>query len=632
MPKKKKTKAQVEAERLKAEEEARKRAEEEERVENERRLEAEARAKVELEGRIAKRREERARLTSDRSEMRGALEARLEKLNEETRATEERRNWSRVLNCNRSKWPSADAREANAFLSEEADESSPGLERALETGNVVARIIRELESLSVANRSRGNASKDIVPALCDLVLRQLDYASSRMLLRDDIAYSEAGDFSFVAAASRTKIGIWACQNRSGRGDYAFDLSEMNMSVTLPQSLHRTAIRVIVFPSLDFVSRDRYDDDQINLGDVVLIEMLEMPPPCERLSDGSIIRKIQSASRLTSYGHETISSITKSFDENGGNNSFLQCRLQVPKTLVVADTLSVAHWCQDTKTWNTDSISDQSFDKKSSTLTFKTLSVGRPISLVQSRLLHFPYKSWCLGPVGTNSKDDAIHFSINTHHNLCIKIEVKQGTCKLLSPDIPQLHHIRRVTHSPGNILIALSESGIHLLPTDPDAEKLCSGSKSRAIEEKMNEELSLLSTSFYTESCSRINGEQDENIACFKIKESDVFTGGCDPFDMFTTIMEKDAGSASAKGIPCSVVPAPSCDDVKCSVFDTDDIISDGSLNLSLLDGEHSHMHLIQSAKSFCTPEAIERVKQSNVLLTDAVRQILELTRPFYFC
>ena len=204
----------------------------------------------------------------------------------------------------------------------------------------------------------------------------------------------------------------------------------------------------------------------------MIEMLEMPPLCKRMSDGSIIRKIQNKSKLISFGHEMISSISKDFDEKGGNNSFLQCRLQVPKTLVITDTLSVAHWYQDTKTWHTDSISDHSFDRKSLMMTFKTLSIGQPISLVQSRLLHFPYKSWCLGPVATdtNSKDSAIHFSITTHNDLCIKIEVKQGTCKLLSPDIPQLHHIRKDTHSPSNILVALSKSGIHLLPTDPDIE------------------------------------------------------------------------------------------------------------------------------------------------------------------
>ena len=144
----------------------------------------------------------------------------------------------------------------------------------------------------------------------------------------------------------------------------------------------------------------------------MIEMLEMPPPCKRMSDGSIIRKIRNKSKLISFGHEMISSISKDFDEKGGNNSFLQCRLQVPKTLVITDTLSVAHWYQDTKTWHTDSISDHSFDRKSLMMTFKTLSIGQ---LVQSRLLHFPYKSWCLGPVATdtNSKDSAIHFSITT---------------------------------------------------------------------------------------------------------------------------------------------------------------------------------------------------------------------------
>ena len=134
---------------------------------------------------------------------------------------------------------------------------SPSLDQALETGNVVGRVISELESLSVANQSCTKALKDVIPALCNLVLRQLDYASSQILLRDDIAYSENGDFSFVAVASEMKIGIWACQNKLGKGQYTFDLSEMMMSMMLPQSLCHNAIRVIVSPLLDFMSNAQF---------------------------------------------------------------------------------------------------------------------------------------------------------------------------------------------------------------------------------------------------------------------------------------------------------------------------------------------------------------------------------------
>ena len=137
--------------------------------------------------------------------------------------------------------------------SEKEDELSPSLDQALETGSVVGRVISELESLSVANQSCTKALKDVIPALCNLVLRQLDYASSQILLRDDIAYSENGDFSFVAVASEMKIGIWACQNKLGKGQYTFDLSEMMMNMMLPQALCHNAIRVIVSPLLDFMS-------------------------------------------------------------------------------------------------------------------------------------------------------------------------------------------------------------------------------------------------------------------------------------------------------------------------------------------------------------------------------------------
>lgn len=53
----------------------------------------------------------------------------------------------------------------------------------------------------------------------------------------------------------------------------------------------------------------------------------------------------------------------------------------------------------------------------------------------------------------------------------LNIEIGPGYAKLVRMDAQELQHIANKEMLPGSLLLALSQSGIHLLPLDDDAKK-----------------------------------------------------------------------------------------------------------------------------------------------------------------
>jgi hypothetical protein len=98
------------------------------------------------------------------------------------------------------------------------------------------------------------------------------------------------------------------------------------------------------------------------------------------------------------------------------------------------------------------------------------------ALAQSRAADLPYTAWALAPALEEKAADSpldvdqneegtVHFTLATPRAV-VKIQVRGAVCQLLAPPIQGLH---LVALSAGELLFALRDAGLNLMPLDGDA-------------------------------------------------------------------------------------------------------------------------------------------------------------------
>lgn len=84
---------------------------------------------------------------------------------------------------------------------------------------------------------------------------------------------------------------------------------------------------------------------------------------------------------------------------------------------------------------------------------------------QDRLRLFPYRSWTVRPT---SEASAL-LTLQTA-SLAVEIEIGDGTCRWVSPNLPEVSDLVGVAMRPRELLSRASRRGIHLAPEDEDAQ------------------------------------------------------------------------------------------------------------------------------------------------------------------
>jgi hypothetical protein len=193
------------------------------------------------------------------------------------------------------------------------------------------------------------------------------------------------------------------------------------------------------------------------------------------------------------------------------------------------------------------------------------------ALAQSRAADLPYAAWSLAPALEEKAADSpldvdqdeegcVHYILRTPRVECVKIQVRGAVCQLLAPPIPGLH--RRFL-GVGELLFALRDAGLNLMPLDGDARE--QGVKSAALEAKVHGDVARVAGAFDLKS-SRWNAQVGKDRAAFQVRETSVYTGGnVETFDYSMALVEADieslshrlapvVGSLSAPGIKCALV------------------------------------------------------------------------------
>jgi hypothetical protein len=220
------------------------------------------------------------------------------------------------------------------------------------------------------------------------------------------------------------------------------------------------------------------------------------------------------------------------------------------------------------------------------LQFTTTKSGF-FALAQSRAADLPYRSWSVAPALEEKAADSpldideneegcVHFTLSTPRVEQIKIQVRGAMCQLIDPPILGLH-LKPL--SPGELLFALCDAGLNLMPLDADAQDL--EVKSPALEAKVYRDIALVASAFDVKS-SRWNVKVSADLfhftqffvsafpmkhsnlllplflhqlskdrSAFQVRETSVYTGGnAETLDYFMALVEADTESLSHRLAP----------------------------------------------------------------------------------
>jgi len=519
-----------------------------------------------------------------------------------------------------------------------------------------------------------------VKRLCEVQLDKIDDATREIIHHSDLydTHDEKKGIMALREIGPTRYAIWVNSAIGGSGARykPLDFLEVGMFLDIPKPIqqNRMAVRCLYYP-YDFVSTfaesaSSQEGTHRSLGGLFLMHLLDIPPELKVLKGW--VLKVSPQNLLENLEH-------KPYPLDGSGSVAIQpfkCQYRVPESIVLPADPMVAWWEPTAGKWNTEMVTDTMIakDPKEATqemLKFSCVRVGA-FSLIQDRILDFPYKSWSLEPVYDLHKyarpEDWVEeakLSIETQR-FQVEIQIKANKCRLLKPELPSLKHLLTQEFKPGVLLQKLYDAGINLMPTDADASRVYFPEEASVLEElafhpeerpatedleapsedqsekskgipvelkhpnlenQLCEELSFLAASFDFQSSSWSQG-RGSSQAVFQLRESSVFTGNnTETLDFMTCLMERDEASEShLNSASVGVLPQPG---VKCSLIKTTETMK--KFVTAIINNDKTYVYLFNAVKNYVTPEAAERVASSSVQFQQAVKQFLYLTRPFSF-
>ncbi|CAM9331041.1 unnamed protein product [Chrysoparadoxa australica] len=637
MPKKKKkTKAELEAERLAQEEEARKAEEEKQKRLEAERKRAEEEARLLKEKRAAYRVEEISRMNEEIETAAAGLEARAQELRGAECEVEERENWEQYLKC----YPGPDAsseRDLNTYISEQKDNVITSLEDTLKqceyTESVVANLNDALAH-ALVNEDEAQVAmlQDFRSKLRQMSCDKLDRATAHLLQHWDEMDVDPEADKLSTERGGIRFGVWCNMALKSFRMKTIDFASVCMSSDLPRPLSTAKIALSnTFLPYEYIPlpRPTHPLKMMVLGGTFILDLLALPPGVRCMRGWTFRPETELSEQIQ----------RQTYPLDGGHVAVappLRAQYVVPDGVIIPERPTVCAWDAEVGHWTDNGIEEVEWHAANRLVRFKTLRVG-VMAIVQGRGSDLAYQSWGLRPVFALDDDTPkVELSLQTPR-FRVVIHVKRTLCSVIEPDFPELASVREREMSPGQVVQALSAAGICVAPVDADAEhvQVSPGTqglalKQKRLEQSINQQVAAVCSSYELKS-SRWNCTMGTDRCVFQIRETSVFAGGDeDMIDFQMALMELDEASDSANHAPgLGSMPQPG---IKCSLVTGSETDKPAKpLCTDLLPGEDTHAYLITClANSSCT-EAVERARNTDVRFQKTVSQLLHLIRPFSF-
>jgi cancer susceptibility candidate protein 1 len=438
--KKKKSKEELEAERLLKEEEDRIAAELEAKRVEEERIAAEFAYKERQKELTRLRSEELTRLRSEQDDSAQELVEFTRRLAQVEAQSQSNSEWRRYINCSRMPNPMSET-ELNTFVAEWVEDGLLDLEETLSTCIETESVASAIDTFASTARGRGEMDKAgkfeyYANKLRDAQLKKIDYTTALLLNTASKYTNEKNECKISSDAGSLKFGVWINVALKPFRLKVVDFGNSGIIVDIPKplALHSVAVRVVYHPANYVVganSANSGDTTDVPVGGVLHMDLLEMPP-APRTVKGWAMRQVTDLSKDVGR-----MSYPPGSDGGGGasNAPPLRVKCVLAPTVVVPPVVKMGWWNAAAGKWSDDGVTDANFDEETRLLSFHTTQLAS-IAMIQPRTLDLPVLKWSIRPIGPSQAVFKV-----TGSRFTLEIIIDGENCTLKRPERPELKHL-----------------------------------------------------------------------------------------------------------------------------------------------------------------------------------------------
>eukprot|EP01035_Chromulina_nebulosa_P022906 gene22906-29672_t len=611
-PKKaRKTKAELEAERLLREEEERKA-----KLLEEKRINEEIEAKRIEDLRIQKenynfRISEISRLEIEFNNMLERLKDLTSQRIAEEALEAEKLNWEKFKNP--SDEPDAsNQRDMNTFISLTNELEVKEFPETLDIIEKIERVASNMDEVWSDRLADGDSkalhqSFNYLNDFSNMIVNKLDKATAHCMRFVDNIWNDKQEMHIEFVISSTSIGLWGNFSES-RMDrlYTVNYEKLGVQIDIPKQILQNEVKYlnrIIRTPVDIYSCRSYDSSSYSnyyvVGDILLFDFLIAPPLAYHiqgkhwtLRDNSLLTNI---SRKSAYPSSVSS----------------RCYIKVPDNLIMSDDIHIALWDHDKNDWTTDKLSDYQYSESTRVVQFFLLVTGT-LALVKKRHSDLPYRQWSLVPVIMDDVNigKSAKFTLQTQ-KYKIVIEIIGTHVKLIAPDIPSISTILNKEMTPGQLVRKLLRHGINISPVYQDASYM----DNQAVKISSLEDDVLLSMARCASSIEFKSSEWNGSIENYQIgllaRETSVYVGNVENYDYDCILAEVDNYSESYKNSP-DAGDIPGSAKCKYTLVVGNDYGNRKLYSHIPRQDEETHVDFLQALNSRITQEAKDKIENGN--------------------
>ncbi|XP_043823533.1 dynein axonemal intermediate chain 7 [Dromiciops gliroides] len=327
-----------------------------------------------------------------------------------------------------------------------------------------------------------------------------------------------------------------------------------------------------------------------LGGIYHLNILQLPPQCKQIKGWTIVELISGGLQTFVYPPE----VTDDSVETENLYPPIEIIIEMNKNVVFFEKPMVARWDSKGKGWRTDGFVSLNYNMKERIVSFGLESVY-PVTLIQDNHIHMPYESWELRPISSNE----IILNITTTFT-DIDIQVKDNQCMLAAVELGdnyELSHLLGKWTTITSLIIAMKETGLNIFPSEYSHAYVAVNNKDPLVEMKSYQQMALLASAF-SFSWSKWNKLSGPEKVVFKASE----------------LLKKDY----VEDHEWSLYMFNGERAQKLKINELSEEFSE-----ELQDDTEFHSTLYHMIKDFTSEAALQRIRNSNYLFTDAVCKLL---------
>lgn len=537
--------------------------------------------------------------------------------------------WEKYLACE----PRPDAQvegDMNSFLNSWSLEVSTDLPEVASACESANEVIDDLVYVGAnAKATNDSALYDqcmrFIEKIEQMINEKIEFASGHILQYAD-EYTDSNSRSEVKMASASnwmKLGLWINLIAKGSRSKKIDFQELGISVDLPKAVivQSLALRVIHLP-YDPLSTKNSQNIDFALGGIFSLELLAIPPPPKR-ARGWIMREVTDASeplKRLSYPLEgmVVSAALP-----------IKVSLLLPRDVIFLSTTRIGWWDLQGESWEEDGVSEVTFHPETNTVTFSTMKLTH-LAALQQRDLNYQKYHWHL-TMSTKTQNKA-HLKLKTEHYDSIHFEITDAGCRLVAPQLPQLSNLHQEWLPPGELLMKLTASGIGLCPALEDDLRFGFTPKQKELEDRViNEVASIVSA--YEVSIGNLSLESNSGGMKWQSAMDN-------PKQVVFAVKEIhwpyiDSGAVEGDGSNVGLHRQhPTSGSYVNVLAEVDDEASGGGVKFRIDRSEDpydTHVHLKKVLEDISSPDAKDRMENSNVLFEFMLKKTFSLLRLFSY-